>query len=144
MADAPETPPDGQGRRRTFWQWVRHHATAVLSTAVDYSVMVASVEAAHLRPVPATVVGASCGAVTNFFVNRQFTYHAGGRRMGGQVLRFALVSGASLGLNAFGEYMFHDVLRLQYLLARVITSVIVSNGWNYPMLRFFVFSGKAP
>jgi hypothetical protein len=22
----------------------------------------------------------------------------------------------------------------------VITSVIVSNGWNYPMLRFFVFS----
>lgn len=144
MSEEAEAPPDGQGGRRTFWQWVRHHATAVLSTAVDYLVMVASVEGAHLRPVPATVVGASCGAVTNFVVNRRFTYRAEHGRVSHQMLRFALVSGASLGLNAFGEYIFHNELHLQYLVARVITSVIVSNGWNYPMLRFFVFSGKSP
>ena len=37
-------------------------------------------------------------------------------------------------------YLLHEVAGMQYLLARVIASVIVSNGWNYPMLRFFVFS----
>jgi putative flippase GtrA len=121
---------------------VRHHATAVLSTGVDYAIMVMCVEAARLHPVPATVVGATCGAITNFLVNRSFTYQASGGQVREQAWRFALVSGASLGLNALGEYTFHDLVGLQYMLARVITSVIVSNGWNYPMLRFFVFSRR--
>jgi putative flippase GtrA len=129
--------------RRTFWQWVRHHATSFASTAVDYALMVAVVEVAHVPPVPATAVGACGGALANFFVNRSFTYRAETGRVSAQAWRFGLVSAASLGLNALGEYLFHNVLGLQYMVARVITSVIVSNGWNYPMLRFFVFSGRA-
>ena len=106
--------------------------------------MITCVEALHLRPVVATLIGATCGATTNFFVNRRFTYQAVGVRVSRQIWRFALVSGTSLALNAGGEYLFHNVLGLQYVLARVITSVIVSNGWNYPMLRYFVFSNRPP
>jgi putative flippase GtrA len=130
--------------RKTFWQWVRHHTTSLFSTLVDYSVMVGCVEIAHLRPVVGTVIGATCGAITNFLVNRSFTYHARGQGTSGQAARFVAVSAASLALNGAGEYLFHNVLGLQYMLARVITSVIVSNGWNYPMMRFFVFSNRPP
>jgi putative flippase GtrA len=137
-----ETPAPSGARRRTLFQWLRHHTTSVLSTVVDYGVMVAAVELGHLRPVLATVIGAFCGALTNFFVNRTFTYHAQAVRVRGQAWRFALVSGTSLALNAGGEYLFHNVLGIQYLIARIITSVIVSNAWNYPMLRFFVFSTR--
>jgi putative flippase GtrA len=56
--------------------------------------------------------------------------------------RYAIVSAASLALNAAGEYLFTKVVGLQYLLARLITSIIVSNGWNYPLQRFFVFSPR--
>ena len=59
----------------------------------------------------------------------------GGAGFGG-----GFVSLASLGLNTAGEYFFHVILRIEYFLARVITSVIVSNAWNYPMQRYFVFS----
>ena len=128
------------GRSYRLWEWIRHHTTAVLSTVVDYSVMVALVELGGLNPVPATALGALCGAVTNFTVNRRFTYRAAQVPVGSQLWRFALVSAASLGLNTAGEWLFHDVLGIQYLGARVIASLIVSNGWNYPMLRFFVFS----
>jgi putative flippase GtrA len=131
-------------KRKTLWQWVKHHTTSLLSTLVDYTVMVSCVEVGHLEPVPATVIGATCGAITNFLVNRSFTYHARGQGTSRQALRFTLVSGASLALNGAGEHLFHNVLGLQYLLARVITSIIVSNGWNYPMMRFFVFSNRPP
>ena len=53
-----------------------------------------------------------------------------------------LVSGCSLGLNTLGEFLFLKVPHLHYLVARVISSIIVSNVWNYPMLRFFVFSER--
>jgi len=105
--------------------------------------MVVFVELVGIGPVPATALGAFGGAVTNFTMNRTFTYRAASIAMRRQVWKFALVSGASLGLNTLGMYLLHGVAGMQYLLARVIASVIVSNGWNYPMLRFFVFSNPS-
>jgi putative flippase GtrA len=132
----------GQSRSTSLWQWVRHHLTSVAATIVDYSLMVACVEGLGLRPVPATLVGAMAGAVTSFTAGRLFIYHATEAGVAGQTWRYALVSAASLALNAGGEHLFSDILGLQYLVARVITSVIVSNAWNYPLQRFFVFSQR--
>lgn len=104
--------------------------------------MVGCVEIAHIQPVPATALAALAGAVTNFTVNRRFTYRTRGGPVRDQAWRFALVSAASLGLNTAGEALFHGVLGMQYLLARIIVSTIVSNGWNYPMLKYFVFKAR--
>ena len=112
----------------------------MISTIVDYSVLVGTVELTRLGPVAATPIAAFAGAVTNFTLNRRFTYRANNRPIRRQLLRFVLVSGCSLGLNTLGEFLFLKVPHLHYFLARVITSIIVSNVWNYPLLRFFVFS----
>lgn len=124
----------------TLRQWLRHHTTAVVATAVDYAVMVVLVELAGVGPVPATAVGAFAGAVTGFIMGRHFTYRVASVPVRAQAWRYALISAASLGLNAVGEYVFFHVVGLQYLVARVVTSIIVNNAWNYPMQRFFVFS----
>jgi putative flippase GtrA len=127
-----------------FWQWMRHHAASIIATGADYLVMILGVEVLHLRPVAATAMGAFSGGITNFTLGRRFTYKRTDVPARGQAWRYAIVSGASLGLNTAGEYLFHDVFHIEYLLARVITSVIVSNAWNYPMQRYFVFSATAP
>lgn len=111
-----------------------------MATAVDYLVMVMGVEVAQLDAVAATAVGAFSGAVVNFILGRRLTYMTADLPASHQAWRYAIVSLASLGLNTGGEYFFHVVLRIEYLLARLITSVIVSNAWNYPMQRYFVFA----
>jgi putative flippase GtrA len=138
-AAADDRPP-----RRVGWEAVRHATTSLLATAVDYLTMVVLVSLVGVRPVPATAIAATAGAITSFAFNRSFTYRATDVAVRRQLWRFVLVSGSSLVLNTFGEYVMHNVLGLQYMLARVITSIVVSGGWNYPMLRFFVFSGRPP
>ena len=129
--------------RARLAEWLRHHAAAVLATAVDYGTMIGCVELAGLAPVAATPIGAFAGAITSFTANRYFTYRGAATVAArGQVWRYALVSAVSLGLNTAGEYLFHHVWGLQYMLARVIASVIVSNAWNYPTMKYFVFSTK--
>jgi putative flippase GtrA len=130
-------------RPKGFWQWMRHHAASIIAAVIDYLVMILGVEVLHLAPVAATPIGAFSGAVTNFTLGRRFTYRRTEAPAVGQAWRYAIVSGTSLGLNTAGEYLFHDLLHIEYLLARVITSVIVSNAWNYPMQRYFVFSAPA-
>jgi putative flippase GtrA len=129
---------------RVGWEAVRHATTSIMATIVDYLTMILLVSFAGMRPVPATAIAASAGAVTSFTFSRYFTYHATHIAAGHQMWRFVLVSGSSLGLNTLGEYLLHDRVGLQYILARVITSLTVSCGWNYPMLKFFVFSGRPP
>jgi putative flippase GtrA len=136
LTASPATPP-----RALIAEWFRHHAAAVLATVIDYVVMIAGVELAGLAPVAATPIGAFAGALTSFTANRHFTYRgAAGVAMRAQAWRYALVSGVSLGLNTAGEWLFHHVWGVQYMLARVITSIIVSNVWNYPTMKLFVFS----
>jgi putative flippase GtrA len=127
-------------RRATLAQWARHHVAAIAGTAADYSVMVGCVELGRLPPVTATVLGALTGAVVNLTLGLRYTYRVPPGAVGSYAWRYALVSAASLGWNAAGEALLHGVLGLQYILARVITSFVVSNAWNYPMQRFFVFS----
>jgi putative flippase GtrA len=128
--------------RPTFWQWIKHHLASIAATVADYGVMVACVQLLHMRPVPATVLGALAGGVTNFTLGRVFTYKTLETGVMSQTWRYALVSAASLGWNAAGMHLFCDILDMQYIFARVITSVIVSNAWNYPLQRFFVFSHR--
>jgi len=122
---------------------MRHNGASIAGTVADYLTMILGVEVLHLRPVAATPIGALAGAITNFTLGRRFTYKRTDVGAAGQAWRYAIVSGTSLGLNTAGEYLFHDLLHIEYLLARVITSVIVSNAWNYPMQRYFVFSAPA-
>jgi len=125
---------------RGWRQLARHHAASIVATVADYLVMVVCVEVAHLDAVAATAVGAFSGAVVNFILGRRLTYKTADLPATHQAWRYGIVSLTSLGLNTGGEYFFHVVLRIEYLLARLITSVIVSNAWNYPMQRYFVFA----
>lgn len=143
--EAPSAaPPPLRGAPSILWEWVRHHTSAVIATGIDFGTMIVAVELGRMEPVPATAVGALAGAIANFLMNRTFTYRARGVAIRRQLWRYVLVAATSLAWNTAGEYLFHEILALQYLAARVVTAVIVSNAWNYPLSRFFVFREKAP
>ena len=144
--DAGQAPgPRGRGLPwpAVVWEWIRHRAGALAATAVDFGIMIGSVEMLHLGPVVSTAAGALCGAITNFLLGRSWIFRRTDAAARGQAIRYALVSGASLGLNALGEYYLVVRLGVAYVLARVIVATAVGNLWNYPLHKFFVF-GKRP
>jgi putative flippase GtrA len=107
--------------------------------------MVLVVEVLHHSAVLGTGAGALCGAVTNFQLGRHFTFAADQDHVAPQAARYAMVSAASAGLNALGEYGIHDVLGVQYFWGRMLVAVAVSLLWNFPLQRYFVFrDGGAP
>jgi len=133
-------PPSPSPARRSLLALLgRHQIASVLCTAIDFGVMVLVVELLHRSAVLGTVAGASCGALSNFQLGRHWTFGARQEHVGHQALRYALVSGASAGLNALGEYGVHDGLGVQYFAARALVAVAVSLLWNFPMQRHFVF-----
>jgi putative flippase GtrA len=130
----------GAGLWRTLG---RHQLGAVTATAVDFAAMIALVEALGVSPVVATAAGATLGAVTNFVLGRVWIFRRHVGHWAAQAARYAVVSAAGAGLNAFGEHVAHDVAGLQYVVGRVFVSVGVSLLWSFPMQRRFVFREAA-
>jgi putative flippase GtrA len=109
-------------RRGPLATFGRHQVGAVVATAIDFATMSALVSGLGVPAALATAIGDP---------------------VGGQAWRYVFVSGASLGWNAGGEYVLHDLLGLHYLLARVVIASIVSVCWNFPVQRAFVYRQTA-
>jgi putative flippase GtrA len=125
-------------------QWVRHNIVSVVATAVDFATMIGLVELFRVSPVMGTVVGAAAGGVTSFALGRHYTYRSQTDPVSGQALRYGLVSGVSLGLNALGEHLILALLPSHYILGRILVATTVNNAWNFPMQRMFVFVHRKP
>ncbi len=123
---------------RTVALLSQHQLAALLATGLDYCVMIACVSLFGLSPVTGTVLGALVGAVTNFTLGRLWVFDARKGSLRGQALRYAMVSTLSLCCNAGGEWLLVRV-GLQYVLARLVASLVVGVSWNFPMHRHFVF-----
>lgn len=121
----------------------RHQAASFAATAADFGAMVSLVELAGLSPVVAAAAGALVGAGLNFYLNRRWVFRVEHEPAAGQALRYALVSAASAGWNALGEHLLFRVLGLHYVIARVLVSVTVGLGWNFPLQRGWVFQERA-
>ena len=132
-------PPGGRPPRGGLLLLGRHQIGALVSTAVDFTTMVAAVELAGMPAAAATALGALCGALTNFQLGRRWIFDAQHAPVSGQAPRYAVVSAASAAWNALGVYLGHDVLGVQYVAARVLVAALVSVAWNYPLHRRFVF-----
>lgn len=123
-------------------EWVRHDISSLIATGVDFAVMIMAVELLHFSPVAGTVIGAASGGVTGFMLGRHFTFRANHVNASRQAMRYALVSAASLVLNAFGEHLFVTFLSHRYVLGRILIATTINTLWNYPMQSFFVFAER--
>src|SRR4051812_46996343 len=76
-----------------FWrQFGRAQVSSLAATAVDYSTLFSLVELGHLYYPIAVALGAFGGAVTNFLLNRNWSFEATHGKQREQALRYAGVS----------------------------------------------------
>ena len=120
----------------------RAQASSLAATAVDFGSLVLLVEAFAVWYVAATALGAFAGAVTNFLLNRHWSFEAGHFQATPQAFKYALVSGGSLCLNTAGVYAVTEWAGSPYPVSKVLTALGVGILYNFPLHRSFVFRGK--
>jgi putative flippase GtrA len=129
--------------RSEIRSWVRNALTSVFTTALDFGVLTGLVELFHVGYVIATFCGTVVGAVSNFTINRQWSYDASAGRAHIQLVRFLPVQAGSSGLQTLGVWLFTDKANVQYMVSKLVVATLVYLVWNYPMNRFFVFRKSA-
>lgn len=123
-----------------FWKsFGRAQVASFAATVVDFGVLFLATEVGRVWYVYSTGFGAFLGAVTNFVLNRHWSFEVAHVEWGPQAGRYAVVSAGSLGLNMLGVYIFTDGFGLKYGLSKAVTAILVGLLFNFPLHRRYVF-----
>jgi phosphatidylglycerophosphate synthase/putative flippase GtrA len=112
---------------------------SAIATAVDYGTFTILVEVVGIYTGTSRALGALLGAITNFTLNKLYTFKTRDNSVLGEVPRYAAISLTSLLLNTVGVILLTEGLRWNPLIAAAVVGIGVSLCWNLPLHRIFVF-----
>ena len=112
-------------------------AVGVFAAIAHYGALVALVEGAGWRPVPATLVGYVAGGVVSYILNRRHTF-ASDRPHAEAGWRFAAVAAVGFCLTWGFMQLFVEAMALPYLPAQLVTTGIVL-VWSFVANRVWTF-----
>ena len=108
-----------------------------IATASHYATTVALVELLRIAPLVASAVGFLVGALVKYWLSYVFTFRSD-RSHSAAAPRFVLVLAAQFALNAAFFAALHEWLGLHYMVAQVITTILLIPP-GYLMNRVWVF-----
>ena len=114
----------------------------VAATIVDVLVLVMAVEACGVYVTIAAFFAAMIGGVTNFLINKFWTFRDCSKLCVKQVTFYAIVSLGTALFVATAVHVFAILLGWSYLLAKALAAVLVFLAWGYPAQAKFVFPRK--
>ncbi|RYY22962.1 MAG: GtrA family protein [Chitinophagaceae bacterium] len=119
--------------------FLKANVASLIASLSDYCITIVLVQLFHADVVWAGVAGTICGGVINFLIGRHWVFRAGKQAAGKQARRYFWVWAGNLLLNAAGMYLLTKQAGVHYILAKVVTSLLVAFGWNYPLQKKYVF-----
>jgi putative flippase GtrA len=120
----------------------RNAATSLFTTALDIGVLAALVELARADVVLATWLGTIVGCLSNFAVNRRWSFAAHEASARWQLVRFLPVQVGSSTIQTAAVWVLVTSGGMAYLGSKIAVAIFVYGVWNYPMNRFFVFGSR--
>jgi putative flippase GtrA len=123
-------------------QFIKANVASLISSFCDFLITIVITEFFDYDPFWASVTGTVSGGIINFIIARYWVFEVHHLNIYHQGRRYFIIWTGNLLLNALGMYILLKLVGLNYILAKVITSVIVAVGYNYPLQKKYVFKNN--
>jgi putative flippase GtrA len=124
------------GQEKLVNLFLRFSAVGATGTAVHYVVLTFLVWQFDISPPLSAVIGASCGALVNYYLNREYNFSGGGEHRRA-VPRFLVLVVIGVFLNG----MFVNILAaggLHFLVAQAFATLFIL-GLNFIVCKKWIF-----
>ena len=122
--------------------FLKAQVSAFSGGVTDYGLMILLTEWLHIHFTISILISGTLGGIVNFCINRFWAFKSNDgycSSTSGQLIRFFTVVLGSISLKSAGTYLLHSSLNLDYKLGRLLIDSVVSYGFNYPLMKYWVF-----
>ena len=121
-----------------FKQLLKFGAVGVIATAIDYGLMVFLTEIFNVRYLLSCAISFSVSVIFNYFLSVKYVFNVTHKTSkSAEILIFVFLSVIGLMLNQFLMWWTVERLSINYLIAKIIATVIVM-GYNYISRKCFL------
>lgn len=129
-------------RKKSIFTFLQAQVAAFSGGITDYGLMILLTEVFKMYFTFSILISGTVGAIINFSINRFWVFknQSGcNSHINIQLFKFALVVLGSISLKSFGTLILQKVFQIDYRIGRLITDSFVSYGFNYPLIKYWVF-----
>ncbi|MCZ4223136.1 GtrA family protein [Pedobacter rhodius] len=122
--------------------FLKAQVSAFSGGITDYGLMILLTEIFHIHFTISILISGTFGGMVNFYINRNWAFKNQGDYTVAaktQFFRFFGVVLGSISLKSTGTYFLHQSLHIDYRIGRLLIDSLVSYGFNYPLMKFWVF-----
>jgi len=123
-------------------QFIKANFASLISSFCDFLITIIIKEFLKADPFLASVLGTISGGIINFLIGRYWVFKVKHLNFFLQGRRYFIIWAGSLLLNALGVYALLHYAGLHYILAKLIISITVAVGYNYPLQKKYVFKNN--
>jgi putative flippase GtrA len=121
-----------------MFTFIKANIASLVASFCDYLVTIIAVHFFKMNVVLAGVTGTVCGGIINFLMGRHWVFIAHKPGVLSQAKRYFIVWIGNLLLNTLGMFLFTKA-GVNYIIAKVVTSLSVAVFYNYPLQKRYVF-----
>lgn len=129
-------------KKKSIFTFLQAQVAAFLGGITDYGLMILLTEVFKLHFSFSILISGTVGAIINFSINRCWVFKnqcGYNNHINNQLLKFALVVLGSISLKSSGTLVLQKIFQIDYKIGRLITDSFVSYGFNYPLIKYWVF-----
>ena len=110
----------------------------VSGVVVDFGITWLLKEQLRLNKYIANSAGFACAVVSNYFLNRIWTFHSADPHVGVQFAKFTMVALIGLGMNNGIIYLLTERKGVKFYTAKLVATCVVTI-WNFGANYLFMF-----
>lgn len=123
-----------------IFTYLKAQASSLVASAIDFGVTIIAVNLFGWWYLVASITGTVTGGAVNFYVNRKWVFESESTAIKWQILKYILVWAGNLIIVTAGVFILTRFFNLNYVLAKVFSSVLTGISYNYIMQKQFIFS----
>ena len=123
-----------------MFTYLKAQASSLVASAIDFGVTIIAVNLFGWWYLAASITGTVTGGAVNFYVNRKWVFESESTAIKWQILKYVLVWTGNLIIVTAGVFMLTHFFNLNYVLAKVLSSILTGVSYNYIMQKQFIFS----
>lgn len=127
---------------RTVQRFIVYAGVGAIGTGAQYAVLIALVRAGWTTPVTGSMIGATTGAVVNYWLNRRVTFRTAAAHSTAMP-KFATIALLGVLTNGLLMKLLGNSLGLNYLIAQLIATALVL-GLTYGLNSTWTFKDRGP
>lgn len=119
--------------------FLKSQIASITATMVDFIITIVLVEFFKCSYILATVAGTASGGLTYFIISRRWVFDAREGDINTQLIKYLLVWIVYLLISTTSVFIITHYFEVNYILSKVLVSVLMSISYNYVLNKKFVF-----